>query len=348
MPTRTAAFAALFTSIVFTLMFTTSAFAGWFIEGEELTSTAALSTTSSADATSALLVPALKLTIVCGGSTLDATSPTLVSGSTLTAASLAFLSCNTTAPASGCALQEANQTVRTNAISALVTGGPTSPEARLLFTAKTKSTLATISFNETNTCAFNSEEPLKGSVKVKAPKFEEEQATQPLEGLGSVENNSLEIGAGNKAFIDGGKTLLGLASGAEWLFNQPNVPLMGVFRQAGTGGRKNCLFTLMAETCELRVEVLRIVGAVQLKFTGDKFIKINGNVEYTEIAPVMAPRCKKGTVIGGAGTSCYVKVEYTGINNPAVGQFISKYEAEVQENGGNNLIVTNTATLSAR
>ncbi len=72
-------------------------------------------------------------------------------------------------------------------------------------------TLASIVFTG-GACSIAGEKPLNGIVTLKAPTLQEEQTTQPVEGQGTLENNSLEL-AGQKVFIEGGKTLLKLASG---------------------------------------------------------------------------------------------------------------------------------------
>jgi hypothetical protein len=83
---------------------------------------------------------------------------------------------------------------------------------------RTGNKLGTIDF-EGEGCALTGEQALTGSVDLKAPSLESEEATQPLEALGTTENNSLEL-AGNKAYIASGKILLKLASGSKWSFHE--------------------------------------------------------------------------------------------------------------------------------
>jgi hypothetical protein len=74
-------------------------------------------------------------------------------------------------------------------------------------------------FSETNTCAFNGEEPVTGSLVAGAPTGQLSLLAQALTGLGSTEgNNSLQI-ASQKAYLDGGKALLTLASDSKWSFD---------------------------------------------------------------------------------------------------------------------------------
>jgi len=203
--------------IAFSAVGVASASADWFVGGALLKSSAALSTTAVVDAPTTLLVPALGLSVVCSGGTLDGTNPEIITGDTGKAKALTFLSCNTTKPEKGCALEVTNQAISTLPINARAFLG-TGEEDRVLFSAQTKSLFTDIFFSGANECAFNGEEPVKGSVIVGAPTGQLELLNQAIVGLGSVENNSLEIGAGNKAFLDGGKALLKLANDALWSF----------------------------------------------------------------------------------------------------------------------------------
>jgi hypothetical protein len=193
-----------------------SASAEWLVGGTVLTGSAALTNQALVDATSTLLVPALGLSIVCGGHFLDGTDPLIIAPDKGFASALTFLGCNTTAPASGCALEEKEQPIATNPILARAFLG-TGEEDRVLFSPETKGIFANIKFSEKNTCAFNGIEPVKGSLIAGAPTGRLNLATQPLVGLGSVENHSLEIGT-QPAFLDGGRALLALVSGSTWSF----------------------------------------------------------------------------------------------------------------------------------
>jgi hypothetical protein len=214
--------AALFGALAFSVLVASSASAGWFLEGAELPagSKAALASTGKVAETSTLLAPALELAVVCGSSTLDSTSPEIIGENTLKASALKFLACNTTKPTSGCALEVTNQVITTLPLKATVREA-TVPADRLLVTPQTKTTLAEIPFSEANTCALAGLQPVKGSLTLNAPTLQEEQAEQPIEGLGSTENNSLELAGGNKIYIDKGKVLLKLATGVKWKFKPP-------------------------------------------------------------------------------------------------------------------------------
>jgi hypothetical protein len=77
-------------------------------------------------------------------------------------------------------------------------------------------TLTTITL-EGSGCTLAGEDTLNGSFTLAVPTLEEEAVSHQLEGLGSTENNSLEFG-GAKAYIEGDKQLLRLASGSKWSF----------------------------------------------------------------------------------------------------------------------------------
>jgi hypothetical protein len=207
---------ALSAVFAFSALGAATASAEWLVGGTVLTGSAAISTHILVHITSTFLVPALGVSLVCGGNTLDAVDPLIIAPDRGFASSLSFLGCNVTVPATGCALAEKNQKISTTAILGRAFLGP-GEEDRILFSAETKGTLANITFSETNTCAFNGIEPVKGSFISGLPTGRLDLATQSLVDLGSVENNSLEVG-GQKAFMHGGKFLALLVSGATWSF----------------------------------------------------------------------------------------------------------------------------------
>lgn len=209
----------LIAAVALSFLGTASASANWFIGGEELKTSAALSATAAVDQSPTFLVPALGVTIECSGSfnhwELGGISHNITRY--LSVFRIRLLGCSITHPLSGCKTQPANQTIDTLAVN----GSPflTKPtQDSLLISPQTKNTLAEIEFNEENTCALAGLEPLKGELTVGMPTGQTEEVAQAIVGLGSVENNSLEIGAGNKTYLIGGKILLTLASGSKWSF----------------------------------------------------------------------------------------------------------------------------------
>jgi hypothetical protein len=194
-----------------------SAYAGWLVSGAELKSSAALATANGVEAPVILSIPAVGVTVLCTGNTFGTLGAEIVGTNTLKARDLAFESCETVIPETGCALEETSENITTDPVLAVTTLGSKSPDARITFSAQTKKTLASIDFASANTCAFNSEEPLKGSVALDLPSGQTEEAAQALQGLGSVENNSLEVGT-SKAYIEGCPVYIKLSSGSKWSY----------------------------------------------------------------------------------------------------------------------------------
>jgi hypothetical protein len=196
-----------------------SASASWFVGGTELKTSAAIATTAVVDEHTILLVPAVEdLSIECSGGTwhLDAGVIGSFTRFFIKVFHIDFLACNTIKPTTGCGLVLPNQTIDTLPIAgSLSLKGVTQDSVTL--SPLTGKILAELEFKETNTCAFNGLEGVKGSVTVNAPTGQAEEVAQAIVGIGSVENNSLEV-ASSKAYLIGGKTLLTLASGSHWSF----------------------------------------------------------------------------------------------------------------------------------
>ena len=93
----------------------------------------------------------------------------------------------------------------------------TSPQDRVTFAPKTGKLIAVVVFKGPE-CPLAGEQPISGSFTQKLPTGQTEAVTQPFEGLGSAENNSLQLGA-NKIYLEKGKALVKLASGLKWSFH---------------------------------------------------------------------------------------------------------------------------------
>jgi hypothetical protein len=272
-----------------------SASAGWFIEGEELAagSKAALATTAAVDETLTLKVPTIPIELTCTGGTnktLLAKKPEIEGKNKAYVESLKF---------TGCSVKEStlcttNETIETLPILTTTVEGAY-PEDKLVVSPKNK-TLAFLEFLGTN-CALAGDNPLKGEVTLKMPTGQEEQATQAIEGLGSTENNSLELGA-DKAYIDGGKTLLKLESGKEWLAASLKIGLV----KPASGELR---FTVKEETVEFKNEE-PVLGGVWVP-SKPHFIG-SGDTEYE--APAGKNKCT-GAIVGEGGT-CTLVVKYIG------------------------------------
>lgn len=205
-------------AFVLSVWFAGSAHAAWFIGGSELKTSAALASSSSSEGGILLTVPSILVTVACSGSLVSGTGQEINSGNVIKAKSLAFNGCETIEPETDCELAGEPALIITQPLTGTVTLGTTKSEDRIKFVAQTKNLLATVSFAETNTCVFNGEEPIKGSVTLAAPTDQSEEVVQDAEGLGSVENNSLEVGSGNKAYLEGCSLALELADRSKWSY----------------------------------------------------------------------------------------------------------------------------------
>lgn len=188
-----------------------AASAEWFVSGTKLTTTAALATSAVVDTTGTWELPVPKIGVDCEGP-LDLKLLLLPPGSFH--GTFTWLHCRAL-PASTCSLS--SPTIQSESVEGTVTKGPGASEDRATIAPSTKAILATISFAETGGCPLVGEQPVKGSVTLGVPKGQIEEATQAIEGLGSVENNSLEV-AGSKVYLEGGRALVKLASASKWSF----------------------------------------------------------------------------------------------------------------------------------
>ncbi len=227
-----------------------SASADWLVGGTEFSETSSTELSTTAKVSSALLltVPEAKIKISCKGTTLKMETPKLSGTYRLEAKSLTYEGCETTEPATNCALSLT--LIKTNPVLATTgTGeGVNFPEGRLTFKPKEGTTLAKVAFNETDTCAFHESESLKGNVTMDMPTAFQETKLQAIEGLGTTENNSLEIGT-DKAYLSGGKAELKQAS-EQAFYLRLNVTIE---KSGGVGiaGTTLCPFTLMNQKCQI-------------------------------------------------------------------------------------------------
>jgi hypothetical protein len=195
--------------------------AEWFVNGTKLSGSAALAPTTSVVTPPVFNVVNLKIKVQCNASSLIHNVLIIViSGSESWEISERAIvsSCVTTEPGKGCELEGQPANIELNPLTGTPTKGTASAD-RITYKPQTKGVLAELNFGESNTCAFAGEEVLKGSYTLALPTGQSENVIQAAEALGSVENNSLELGAGNKVLIEGGKILLKLASGLKWSFH---------------------------------------------------------------------------------------------------------------------------------
>jgi hypothetical protein len=130
---------------------------------------------------------------------------------------LDFLNCHTVSPTpTNCQLTGGQTTLTLIVTGAVLSLQKTSTRAS--FKPETGKIFTEILFKEGLACALEGAVPIKGELIAGTPTGGEERTEQGLVGLGSEENNSLEVGSGNKGFLLG-KILLALATGQAWSFS---------------------------------------------------------------------------------------------------------------------------------
>ena len=196
-----------------------SASAEWFINGTRLAkgSTAVLASTAAVDASVTFTIASKSedIKISCKGPLLRSTGLEIIGTNEGVAKSVTFEGCGITKPATKCAL--ARSQITTNPLRLQATKGPGGTDRGTFTSLITEEALTDVPFSSSNTCAFSEQEPIAGSVTIGAETGQTEQVLQTIEGLGSTENNSLEV-AKDKIYAESGKTLLALASGSKWSF----------------------------------------------------------------------------------------------------------------------------------
>jgi hypothetical protein len=305
-----------------------AASADWFVEGSELSGTAALATKATVD--EAFKLKAAGVTVECAGGTLNGTSPEIKLPSTVAATSLTLSECKAS---EHCTL--ATKTIGTLALLAEVST-ILYPEAKATFLPK-QSKFAAVHF-EGAECALAGVQSLTGKATALLLSGEVESKQQEIKLKTTEASKELKLGSSAAELT--GLTLLSLASEKEWAFVQPGMPQIRLARVAGNGNANNhkqCNFTIKNETCELSLTVNRIINNVKLKFVADRFMALRGSLEFEMTTGAQNPECQKGAFVGGTnggvvGSVCYIRLRYVGPNNPGQHQFVAAYWAEVQEN----------------
>ena len=186
---------------------------GWHISGTELigSETANLSTLAATDEAATLNVPLLPLKITCTGD-LKGVAPKIKAPNTGSATSLAFSGCTVTEP-STCTLSSPE--IKTGIIEATATTKGTTDHI-LFKTTTNKFAEFTL---EGSSCSIEGRKAVTGTVVLNAPTGQTENTLQLLEGLGSLEQGSDSLQtASDASYIEHGKALLKLESGAKWSF----------------------------------------------------------------------------------------------------------------------------------
>jgi hypothetical protein len=209
-------------ALAFSAVASSSALAGmgWFVGGvrQGASGSQALTNTARVTEGAVLSVPSLNLKLTCAALSGEKVE---LSGTTLGKAKhLFFENCSEIEPVT-CVLASKNVTVAPVLALPELSGSPT--KLLILFHPETGKEFAQVNFvknpAQSKACAggLSGEKPVDGAVNLLAPTGLTEHAEQELEGLGTTDNNSLEV-AGDKGYIEGGKAFLKLANSAEWSF----------------------------------------------------------------------------------------------------------------------------------
>ncbi len=215
MPNPKMIIAALSVTVAFSAVAASSAPAAeWFVGGKSLvTGQVAIAPTAAVTEAVKFRIPKLNLTVTCTGILL-LREGVLRGPNSFFLGEHGWSECTTTEP-TVCSL--VSNKITTNPLKGSVTTS-TSPQDRVTFTPQTKSIIAVVAFTEGSGCALEGEEPVRGSFTQKLPTGQTESESQVFEGLGSIENNSLEVGS-FKVYIEKGKSLVKQASGSKWSFH---------------------------------------------------------------------------------------------------------------------------------
>ncbi len=166
---------------------TASASASWFVEGEELASTAALATTAKVTEEPTLTFSGV--TVKCSGSTLNSVKPELLAPNKLTVSSLVFSGC--TASGENCTLS--GTTIGTLPLTAELTE-QTVPEDKATFAPKTGTLFATLKL-QGETCAETGKLAVTGKATTLLPTGQEENTTQTIKANTTKTSGELKIGS---------------------------------------------------------------------------------------------------------------------------------------------------------
>jgi hypothetical protein len=181
----------------------------WFVNGTQLASgaTAAIASTAKVDESSSFTVPSLGVRLTCSGQSISEQGAYIQAPAGGFAKSTVFGDCSEISPAN-CTIETNIALEGTEVITQKIRG-----EILLLWTAPK----GVVNVGFKGACALAGEQKFDGTVAVGMPSGAVELAAQPEVGLGTTENNSLEL-LSRKGYLVGGRALLKLASGQSWSF----------------------------------------------------------------------------------------------------------------------------------
>lgn len=325
--------AMLMAVLVCSAVATSSASAGWVIEGAGLSGAAVLATTAKKIENTKLVFA--EVTVECSGENLNAVAPQIEAPNIGSVTTLVFSGCS--ASGKNCKLATSmGGDVGTLPVS-LESTVEDSSEVDTKFAPKTGTLLTTLAF-EGERCSLAEEiQPVKGTVNARMPTGQEEETLQEIKAQVTSASGELKVGSANASLE--GATDLKLASSQKWkLTGAADDTEISMKRIAGNGGKPNvCAFKNKAETCELEVEVVKTGKAAELKITVEGLVNLNKEkLEFKKISPpANTPECTIG-LARAATKKCFVKIEYTGPNTPGKGKYKALYGITAEEDGGAN------------
>jgi hypothetical protein len=280
---------------------------GWVVQGTTLAkgATLALASTAKVDESTDIHVPSLGVLLTCtGGSSkvLKEQKPFIQGEGQLGAEGLTFQGCSEIKPSS-CTIQTE---ISTTAVVATFEEG-LSPADRIRLAPKTGKALATIEFS--GTCAESGEQPLNNAVVLGASKLQEELAEQSFGGMDATENNSLEL-LKDRAYIEGGKTLLKLASGLKFAA----VPRLRMINSRGGMAANNVEVVFGAGE-----EVEFVVGNLGNVDTELEKFEVKPNENNFKLVASANNECKNKEILKkNLGNLCFIAVKAQAKNEAGI------------------------------
>jgi hypothetical protein len=205
---------ALFASLAFGAVAASSASAGeWWVNGTKLASSAALSEGVTLGTLWRILAPAVPFIVECEGPLLVLRAY-LSPPNVILARNIHFNNCLVLQPPNCILVLPRFLTLGSHITADVVPGLSGLPVAEL---KTSEPDLFELEFEGAD-CSIAGVNPIKGEFTSSLPGIQTESQTHVLEGLDSVENNSLSF-VKDKAYVLGGAELLTLASGSKWSFH---------------------------------------------------------------------------------------------------------------------------------
>lgn len=188
----------------------------WYVNGSHLNDPTTLAASGTVDSEIVLNIPNTRIKVTCISNSSTWHDSEVVPPNEILVELMELRTCEVAEPAA-CTLSGQPVNIRTTPLKAVVTKG-TTPADKVTFLPRTGTLFTELTF-ESGTCALEGIQPVRGQVTLNMPAGQNESTLQAFEGLGTVENNSLTIGAGSRLYLEGGRQLVYLASESKWSFH---------------------------------------------------------------------------------------------------------------------------------